>query len=265
MASLPGCAAHRTTTQPQPARATNQSISSNDLILAAADREALYTLAGGLKPMSSGFWTTTFRIDQPDLDEVQAVNLALAPLRNDIWYAALQVFARARDGERFVHAYVVHRGSFAAMIDRYPSFWQQWGITPATHPAGVIAVVDRMPAADRWRGYGYMFGYPKDAIDFFVKAGFAARDGGEVGPGIDREFIQIPTHSSATGRFTYAVPIGHTPTADDQRIATQAANILREYSARRDRMTDVERSLNELHKLNNLFKHNGAAAFVPRP
>jgi len=130
------------------------------LLVEAADHEALYTLVGGLKPMSTGIWRGSFVVADPALAELRGVRAALAPLRNDIWYADVQVFENIHDGERAAHAFVVHRRAFSRMIDRYAEFWSPWGITPCTNPSEVVAVVDRMPRADRWWGYGYLFGYP---------------------------------------------------------------------------------------------------------
>lgn len=230
------------------------------LLREAADHEALYTLVGGLKPMSSGFWSGSFTVDDPDVADLRSVRAALAPLRNDVWYADVQVFDNIHDGERSVHAFVVHRAAMARMIERFEVFWNPWGITPCTHPSEVVAVVDRMPRADRWRGYGYLFGYPADAVDFFVEAGLAAEDGGAVGPGKDRRFIQIPTHAAEVGHFTYAVPRDHVRTAADEAIASEAKRILAAYIERKGRMRDARSMIAQLRQLNQRFERGAIAA-----
>ncbi|MEM1423584.1 MAG: hypothetical protein AAGH64_06230 [Planctomycetota bacterium] len=219
----------------------------------ATDSEALYTLAGGLKPMSSGFWRGGFAVEDPDLDEIEAVRDALGVLRTDEWYADVQVFADAFEGERYASAFVVHRDALGRMIDAYRDFWRPYGITPGTHPAEVVAVVDRMERADRWRGYGYLFGYPSEAVDFFVEAGLAADDGREVGPGKDRRFVQIPTFLSETGRFTYAVALDAPETDADRTLAAETARILEAYADRRGRMTDLRSLVRELKRLERRF------------
>ena len=224
------------------------------LIRDAADQEALYTLAGGLKPMSSGFWQASFAVDEPNFVELEQVRHALGVLRNDTWYADVQVFAKAYDGERSAQAFVVHRNALRRMIERHADFWNPWGITPSTHPAVIVAVVDRMPKADRWRGYGHLFGYPDAAVDFFVEAGLAAAAGGEIGPGKDRRFVQIPTHAFETGRFTYAVPLDHTETAADATLASRASRILEAYRAQRDDLTDATTMIKGLDELDRRFE-----------
>ena len=225
-----------------------------ELIRDAADQEAIYTLAGGLKPMSSGIWQGSFELDNPDLTEIRDVRRALTHLCNDVWYADVQVFEHADEGERQAQAFVVHRDAFARMIERHETYWSPLGITPCTHPAEVVAIVDRMPRPDRWRGYGYLFGYPDHAVDFFVEAGMAQDDDGEIGLGKDREFIQIPTHAADSGRFTYAVPLGHVSTPADRALAERASLILAAYEERRSRMHDVDDAVDALLRLNQQFE-----------
>ena len=252
---LAGCTTSPSrTTVPDPSATTTTAVDPLQLVLAAADHEGLYTLAGGLKPMSSGFWRGSFDVEDPDVSEITAVRTSLGVLRNDVWHADVQVFARADEGTRSAHAYVIHRKSLSQMIERHESFWSPWGITPGTHPAEIVAIVDRMPRADRWRGYGYLFGYPDHAVDFFVEAGVAADDGRAVGPGKDREFIHIPTYATDSGRFTYAVPLDHVATMADRKLAEHADLILAAYAERRAGMLDPQRTAEELLRLNARFK-----------
>ena len=261
---LAGCTASPPKTTPSAAPAsTTTAVAPLLLVRDAADHEALYTLAGGLKPMSSGFWRGSLDVEDPDVSEITAVRASLGVLRNDVWHADVQVFALADEGTRSAHAYVIHREALARMIERHESFWSPWGITPGTHPAEVVAIVDRMPRADRWRGYGYLFGYPDHAVDFFVEAGVAADDGRAVGPGKDREFVHIPTHATDSGQFTYAVPPGHVPTMADRRLAEHADLILAAYEQRRARMLDPRRTAEELLRLNARFEHLGRTGVGP--
>ena len=252
---LGGCTTGPDPMPDAPHRANATSIiDPHHLLRQATDHEALYTLAGGLKPMSSGFWRGSFDLQDPDLAELVEVRRALGHLRNDVWYADVQVFTKAQDGSRSAHAYVVHREALSRMIERHAMFWSPWGITPDTHPSEIVAVVDRMDRGDRWRGYGYLFGYPDDAVDFFVEAGLAAEDGREVGPGKDREFVQIPTFAADSGRFTYAVPTNHVATPTDRWLAENAERILAAYTEARPRMRDARITTEGLLRLNDRFQ-----------
>ncbi len=253
---LCGCATTATeTSRAEPQGEVAARADRYELLREAADHEALFTLAGGLKPMSTGIWHGSFAVDAPDLTELRAVRAALDPLRNETWYADVQVFADVHEGERSAHAFVVHRRALSRMIERFASFWSPWGITPCTHPSEVVAVVDRMPRADRWRGYGYLFGFPADAVDFFVETGMADEDPSEIGPGKDRQFVQIPTFAADSGRFTYAAPLASERTAADDALARTAKEILEAYAERRGRMRDVDTLLHELRRLDRRFEH----------
>ncbi len=255
MMALGGCSIH-SRTGPTSTAEFSAPADRLTLVQQAADYEGLYTLAGGLKPMSSGFWYCSFEVDDPDLTELEKVREMLDVLRNDVWYADIQIFAKVHDGERNAHAFVVHRQSLAAMIDRHEQFWSSWDITPETHPTELVEIVDRLPRADRWRGYGYLYGYPDDAVDFFVETGIAADEDTEMGPGKDRQFTQIPTYAADSGRFTYAVPLDHEPTEADRDLAKQARLILDAYIERRSHMIDVDVAIEELLELNSEFEES---------
>ena len=253
---LGGCTNHpRKAAGSWPSEKTAAPVDQLTLLHEAADYEGLYTLAGGLKPMSSGFWQCSFEADEPDLRELYRVQELLKVLQNEVWYADVQIFDKIHDGERNAHAFVVHRRSLARMIERHESFWTPWGITSDTHPTEIVEIVDRMPRDDRWRGYGYLYGYPDEAVDFFIEAGIAADEGGEMGPGKDRQFTQIPTYAADSGRFTYAVPLEHVSTVADQALADRAAAILAAYVESRPRMKDTQSTTEELLRLNTRFGH----------
>jgi len=223
-----------------------------ELLLAALDREALYTLLGGLKPMSTGFWQGKIDVAAPDTAQIAHVRRALAPLRSAAYYADVQAFATAHDGQRHVAAYIVHRAALAAMLQREAAFWSPLGIMPCTHPAEIVAIVDRLPRPDRGRAYGLLFGYPNYAIDFFVEATERARTGGgEVGPGKDREFYHIPTASATESQFTWAVPLGHLERDEDRALRARAEAILTAYRRAAPRIAAAHDPLREMQRLND--------------
>lgn len=46
-----------------------------------------------------------------------------------------------------------------------------------------------------------------------------------------RDFVQLPTFGSATGRFVYAVPKGHTPRPEDTDLRERADDALARFRA----------------------------------
>lgn len=197
-----------------------------EVLLEALDSEALFTVAGGLKPVSEGFWRSRIEVASPDLREIVEVRDALAPWRNEQLWADVHVFHQAHEGKRYAVAWVAHRRALRAVLARRADFFAPHGLAPDTHPAEVFAVVERMPTADRHRGMGLLFGYPQRAIDFFVEADASKAEGQPLTP---RRFVQIPTYKSDSGRFVYAVAADAVESDEDRTIATRAAARLRRW------------------------------------
>lgn len=196
------------------------------VLLAALDSEALYTIAGGLKPVSEGFWHGNVNTAQPDLAAMSAARAALAPWRNDTLWADVHVFHDAHDGKRAARGYVVDRHALAELLREQAAFFAPFGLGPDTHPAEVLAVVERLPKLDRHRGLGLLFGYPQHAIEFFLAAEVARDAGSTPAP---RRFVQIPAFVSPTGRFVYAVGKDDPERAEDRALAAEAAPRLQRY------------------------------------
>lgn len=204
------------------------------ILLRLLDREGLYTVIGGLKPMSSAFVTYSFDPSNPEeVAQLDTLRQILATFRcGDELYADMMVFQRAQNGRRVAHAIVIHRESLRATIRRYADFFASLGVTEHSHPMEVVMAVEYAPRAQRHRGYGYLFGYPKYAVDFFVQAGDEQEAAGQF---VERDFMHIPTFERETNLFVWAVPKGHQPNEEDLRIRRIALRILASYRARRAR------------------------------
>lgn len=205
---------------------------SQSLLLKALDGEALYTFVGQLKPVSEGFWGSYFALEPLDLQEVERVRTALRPWNvAGLFHADVLVYESARRGQCYASAYVVHVPSLQALIERQADFFGRWGITADSPPGEVLLAIERCrEPGDRWRGFGLMFGYPEYAIDFFVEAGLHQRATGEF---VERDFRQIPTFASRSGRFVYAVPKLSRPGPEDSALERRATHLLGEYRHRR--------------------------------
>lgn len=213
---------------------------AEDILLKAMDSEALYTLVGGVKPMSSGFVSVTFDTARPYYSRVEHLRQMLAVLRCGEEIAAnLHHYAIVRDGKVSLDGVVFNRAALAALIDREQAFFAQWGLTPGADPLEVLMAVEYGKASARFRGYGYLYGYPRHAVDFFVAASESeSRDGKFVA----RDFLNLPTVTRDAGRFVYAVPKGHTPNAADIALRERCAPILAEYRKRRARYITPEKN-----------------------
>jgi hypothetical protein len=226
-------------------RATAES-----LLRSASDGEGLYTLAGGLKPVSSDLGGVSITVwpdsDRVALDSLQRLRLAARALRcADLEAYVLEYAATYTRPDstryRMADTYLVHRASLEREIQRHRPFWDSLGVTSESPSAAVIERVERAPRAQRWRGYGYLFGYPEAAVDFFVESGEQQARGGAF---VRRDFRRIETFQKSSARdgepatlssFVYAVPLGAAESDADRELRDAAAPIYREYVARRAR------------------------------
>lgn len=201
-----------------------------EMVAAMLEREALYTLAGGIKPASTGFWRAGIDLEDPDTAPLSRARRALRLFEQEFpaYEAAVAPFAAEYDGRRPVDAFVAHRGALRAMIERHQDFWAPYGICPESSAEEAFALVERMPALDRFRGYGYLFGYPDYAVDFFVEAAASEQETGEF---VRRTFVAIPTIIAERGRFTWAAPEDHAGHPDDDRLRAACAPVLDAYQA----------------------------------
>jgi hypothetical protein len=208
------------------------------VLLEFSDREGLYTLAGGLKPISSDVRDLQLRI-APSLDTAQLAQLdRLRVVAQALHCGELGMFVQVftatyagRDSSTVRSASMVlyHREAVRAAIVRQAAFFATLGVTPATDPREVVGAVENAPQADRWRGYGYLFGYPDDAVDFFVQAGV---DGARTKQLVPRDFRRVETFTKYPDRqggpavnssFVYAVPKGSAESTGDRALREAAA------------------------------------------
>ena len=101
-------------------------------------------------------------------------------------------------------------------LQTYAAFWQNWGFVPGSDAETIVTVVEYESRFNRFRGYGYLYGYPAHAVDFFVEAARIQQDTGDF---VTRDFVQIPAFVRETGMFVYAVPKGHELNAIDPAAA----------------------------------------------
>ncbi|MEX0794691.1 MAG: hypothetical protein WD045_16255 [Pirellulaceae bacterium] len=199
------------------------------LALRLLDREALFTVSGGLKPVSEGFWRTQIPAGETTTVELKrAREIAAALPLGPHLEIGFVTFVRPDNGQRSVSAFIAHRLSLRRLIVRRADFFRQIGVSPEMSPQEVMDRVEGAPSSLRWKGFGLVFGYPDHAVDFFVTAGESQRETGQF---VKRDFFQIPTFESATGRFVFAVPVGHISHVEDLRLKNQAASILSTYRA----------------------------------
>ena len=205
------------------------------VLLNALDGEALYTLVGAVKPMSSGWLAAQFDLDKPDPQKLDELRQIVATFRcGDEIEAHLYAFDKVYNRNINLDSTLFCRPALRAMIARQQPFWNEFAVTPASDPLEVVLKTETAPSAARFRGYVYLFGYPQHAVDFFVSAA-QTQEADPAKKLVPRDFFSIPTFKGETNRFVYAIPKGQAPNATDLALRDRCAPILAEYKRRRAR------------------------------
>ncbi len=228
---------------------------ADSLLTVGLDNEALYTLLDTLKPISSvaGFYVGVTTPDSGVSKEVRSVRLQagdaeklgrLQRIVNSLRLGPVRLllvpFRDVNDGRRYVEVYAVRDAAVRAVLRNDSAFWLQRGFTAGSDIASLITAVEFDRRYDRWRGYGYLFGYPKNAVDFFVQSG-QSFDSTKVF--VPRDFFQIPAYSGEQRRFVYAVPKGYVPSERDSLLRTRATETLKRYKTLRSSYMNADSTL----------------------
>jgi hemoglobin-like flavoprotein len=220
-----------------------------DSVLAyALDHEALYSLADTLKPISSVKFLrfnvakdSTMRdgdklITTSDslLQKIESYQKVCKALSKGDFEFILMPFARTEKTIRNLEIYVVRKSRLSSILKTHASFFGQWGFTPTTNAAVVLTAIEYESRLDRNRAYGYLFGYPSYAVDFFVESTKKQETDPEKKL-VARDFFAIPVFAGNKGYFTYAMPKGYKTTSVDSTIYNKAAKTLTKYKNLREK------------------------------
>ena len=206
---------------------------AEEALLKLMDSEGLYTMVGGMKPMSSGFVSLYFSVDKPDTAKLDELRQVLSALRcGESLRCDLLTFHTPRDGKRYAEGAVFYRPAVSQMACTYADYFAPLGITSHADPLGTALIVEHLEGAPRNRGLGYLYGYPKSAVDFFVVGQEEYAITKKITP---RDFRQIPTFGRESGSFVYAVPKDAPETEEDRQLKAKAGRILTEYKKRREK------------------------------
>ena len=220
---------------------------ANELLAYGLEHEALYTLLDTLKPISSlGFplsyaiakdssmrdgdkTVVDFSSDSTQLafNELVKWNNVLEALSDKEFTFLLIPFKRPWQGKRNLQLLVVRNDLLAKLLTEKAAFFGQWGFSANADPATVLTTIEYESRNDRYRAYGYLFGYPEHAVDFFVEASITEEETGEF---VKRSFFSMPVAVGTSGYFTYATPKEYIPGEVDSVIYRKASAKLETYN-----------------------------------
>lgn len=210
------------------------------------DNEALYTLLGSLKPMST-LATFTFPIANTDsvkkvngqvlnrethalyLERIETIQRAINKLAIPDLEFIMVPYVSAKGNRRIIQLSVVRVSALNKLLKEKDYFYGQFGLVPGADPVVVVTAIESSDKLERWRGYGYLFGYPDYAVDFFNEAGIASEKEGKT---IERKYFRIPTFNPKYSNYAYAYPKEYTPSAEtDSVLYLKAADVLDTYKS----------------------------------
>lgn len=209
------------------------------------EKEGLFTVLGGLKPISTvehfqfPIDTTTKNLLSPEEAslQIQMLHESLKLLSDENIGFAIVPFKAVFNDSRSFQILVYHKSSVQRTIQAYSEFFIKRGVLTETDPLSLLTMVEFEEKLDRFRAYGYLFGYPTHAVDFFVEAAKHEETTGEF---VKRSFFQIPVANSETGRFVYALPENQEPSTADFELKRKAEEILETYKRIREEQLSLE-------------------------
>ncbi|MFY7652710.1 MAG: hypothetical protein ACOVQE_08390 [Chitinophagaceae bacterium] len=205
---------------------------ADSLISYALDHEALYSLLDTLKPISSikFMQLPLFSSNTQQVDSAKQVLNTYQKIINQLshknWEFVLNPFERTDSIYKNFEIYVVNKTKLKLIVERNQAFYHTLGIDVNSHPAQILAITEYEQKYNRWRSYGYLFGYPNYAVDFFVNAG---KEQDSTKQFVKRDFFHIPVNAANAGYFTYAVPKGYAFTTEDSTLYFKAKKTLGNY------------------------------------
>lgn len=235
------------------------------------DHEALYTILGNVKPMSSlvAFYypianddstlkTSGNIINKREqgqyLDEIQTIQGIVNKLNFPDLKFVVVPYQAAQGKTRIIQVSVIRVSALDSLLKAKESFFGQFGLVPGVDPIVVMSVIENADRYERNRGYGYLFGYPDHAVDFFIDA---TKEFYDTGNFAKRKFFNIPAYAGKEGFFVYANPADYTPTAIDSTIYHRAGEILKEYKQIRPHYLKSDSTV-QAYKLLQDFYHQKA-------
>lgn len=239
---------------------------ADTLIMKALDNEGLFTVLGQLKSMSSvsslqlslaqkdssikGARNVT-DINSADLKKLKKYQRVVNALQfGDLKFIILP-FKISQNGQRNIQINLYRQSLVDSLIIANQTFYGQFGFVSGTQPEILINSTEYESKYDRFRSYGYLFGYPEHAVNFFVDA---AISNDKTGVFVKRNFFQIPVHSNQKGHFVYALPLDSKPGPVDSALYKRAEHNLKLYRNIRQKYLRPDSSVKALPLIKKLMK-----------
>lgn len=245
---------------------------ADSILQVGLDNEALYTLLGDIKPMSS-LVTFSFPIANTDsvaritgkvlsretqgkyLDRLRVIQGVVNKIKLPGLRVIMVPYLASQKDLRIVQLSVVKENMLDSLLAAKESFYGQFGLVPGADPVVVVTAIEGNEPLARWRGYGYLFGYPDYAVDFYNQAAWTQETTGEF---VERNFFRIPTYSSHEyGNFVYAYPKNHRPSPEiDSTLYFRSMKVLDKYKNLRKDYLNSDSTVQAYKLLLDYYREN---------
>lgn len=239
---------------------------ADTLIMKALDNEGLYTVIGRLKSMSSvtGLQLSLAQkdssikgarnvsdVNSADLQKLKKYQRVINALQFGDLKFTISPFKINQNGQRNMQINVYRRSLIDSLINANQSFYGQYGFVSGTSAEILINTTEYESKYDRFRSYGYLFGYPEHAVSFFVDAAISNDKTGEF---VKRDFFQIPVYKNLKGHFVYAIPLESKPGQIDSALYKRAEYSLKVYRKLRHHHLRADSTVRAFALINKLMK-----------
>ncbi len=267
---LLSCKSNKSLTGVNPSYTEAEKLLVDSILQYGLDHEALYTLLDDLKPMSS-LVSYRFPLANTDtltktnanivdretqgiyLDRLYSVQQALNKMNFTDLRFVLIPYKASQGNKRLMQLSVVRISALDNLLKVKESFFGQFGLVPGADPAIVVSTIENADKYERNRGYGYLFGYPDYAVDFFIEAAVNTKKNNELAP---REFFQIPVYAGDKGHFVYVYPKEHKLNlANDSILYYKAEKTLMNYKKIRNNYLNADSTVRAHQLLTDYYKH----------
>ena len=264
------CKSNKSLTEANPSYTEAKELLVDSILQYGLDHEALYTLLDDLKPMSS-LVSYRFPLANTDtltktnanivdretqgiyLDRLYSVQQALNKMNFTDLRFVLIPYKASQGNKRLMQLSVVRISALDNLLKVKESFFGQFGLVPGADPAIVVSTIENADKYERNRGYGYLFGYPDYAVDFFIEAAVNTKKNNELAP---REFFQIPVYAGDKGHFVYVYPKEHKLNlANDSILYYKAEKTLMNYKKIRNNYLNADSTVRAHQLLTDYYKH----------
>lgn len=144
---------------------------------------------------------------------------------------SLYRFKSIYDGTQQMDIYVFNIPRMAKTIIEHSSLFAAIEVSSSSSALDVVRNVNRADRATVHRCNGLLFGYPEDAVGFFVDAEKHMQATGER---VERDFVSLPTFLG-DHYYSYVVPKGAGRSNADRILAARVQPVFDEYLKRRAR------------------------------